>query len=73
MNVYMYLFLDDVLCTGSTEAFHTAVYEVKNTYSIKETGKMYEYVGCTTIPDKEKLYLIQPELAKKLMVTFGGR
>jgi Reverse transcriptase (RNA-dependent DNA polymerase) len=69
--IYMCLYVDDVLCTGSTEAIDTAVGKIKNTYSIKEMGKMYEYVGCTIIPDKENLYLIQPDLIEKLMVTFG--
>ncbi len=70
--VYMCLYVDDVLFIGNTEAIDAAVSEIKDTYSIKEIGKMYEYVGCTIIPDKEKLYLIQPNLIKKLIVTFGA-
>jgi Reverse transcriptase (RNA-dependent DNA polymerase) len=69
--VYLCLYVDDVLLIGDTKAIEEAVNGIKNKYPIKIIGKMYEYVGCTIIPDGDKLQLIQPDLIKKLKVVFG--
>jgi Reverse transcriptase (RNA-dependent DNA polymerase) len=69
--VYLCLYVDDVLLIGDTEAINEAVNGIKKTYSIKEIGKMYEYVGCTIIPDDDKIQLIQPDLIQKLKKIFG--
>lgn len=69
--VYLGLYVDDVLMIGDTAAIQDAVTDIKSRYDIKEIGKMYEYVGCTVVPDQEKLYIIQPDLIKKLATVYG--
>ena len=72
-TVYLGLYVDDVLLIGDSKAIDAAIKDVKLKYSIKELGRMYEYVGCTIIPDTEKLYMIQPDLIKKMCISFKNQ
>jgi hypothetical protein len=63
--------VDDVLCVGDTAAINNAINGIKAKYSIKEVGKMCEYVGCTIMPDDSKLFIIQPDLIRKMEKVFG--
>ena len=69
--VYICLYVDDVLMVGDTAAIENAVQGIKSTYSIKDIGKMHEYVGCTVIPSDSKIYLVQPDLIKKMERAFS--
>jgi transposase InsO family protein len=68
--VYICLYVDDVLMVGDSTAIEDAVKGIKSTYSIKDIGKMHEYVGCTVIPKMDKIYLTQPDLISKMERTF---
>lgn len=69
-TVYFCLYVDDVLCIGDTEAIEEAITEIKQKYSIKEIGRMHEYVGCTILPGDKNLHIVQPDLIKKLYKHF---
>ena len=63
--------MDDFLLVGDEEAMDEAIQEIKAAYSVKEMGKVEEYVGCKIEIKNKNVLISQPDLIKKLEKNFG--
>ena len=72
LYIYICTYVDDLLCIGNKNAIDSTIRGIKQQYAIKDLGRMNEYVGCTIIPDKDKVYLVQPDLVVKMVKNFGN-
>lgn len=71
-DVFICLYVDDLLIVGNTNAIETAINDISKYFSIKRMGKMKEYVGCQIDPsDEHKILLSQPDLIDKMNRIFG--
>ena len=55
------------MCVGDRAAIDEVKHELEEYFSIKDEGKMEEYVGCSVSRDKDgRIIMQQPHLLKKI-------
>ena len=69
--VYLCIYVDDVLCIGHDNLIRKVIQDIKTRFSIKEIGKMSEYVGCTINQVENGVYLSQRDLIFKMQESFS--
>ncbi len=72
-KVYLCLYVDDVLLIGNQSLIKSTISDIKEKYSIKEIGKLDEYVGCKIHEFNNTLYIQQPDLITKLVNQYSNK
>ena len=71
-NIVVCVYVDDNMCIGNRKAIDVFKDELKKYFSIKDEGKMEEYVGCSVYrKGNGNLVMHQPHLLKKIEREFG--
>ena len=71
-TVIICVYVDDILCIGDRKAIDSVKEELAKHFSVKDEGKMGEYVGCSVIRDSiGNVIFHQPHLIKKIKLEFG--
>ena len=65
------LYIDATLCVGNAEAIKNFKKEIKKYIVTKEEGFATEYVGCMIKKVKDRIYLYQSDLIKKIERYYG--
>ncbi len=71
--VYMAVWVDDCLCVGHKEAIKEAIKDLQKHFVLKIEENVRDYLGCEIAFTKEKnrMWIGQPDLLKKLERNFG--
>ncbi len=72
-EVYLCLYVDDVLLIGESSLIKNTILVIKKKYSIKEVGKLDDYVGCKIKEVNKTIYIHQPDLIAKMENQFGAK
>ena len=72
-NVFISLYVDDLMCVGDKQAVMKAVEDIQRVYKIKINNEEdeSEFVGVTYEKDGDKILISQPDTIKKLDKKFG--
>ena len=66
------VYVDDILCIGDRSAIDSIKIELAKYFSVKDEGRMEEYVGCSVIRNNiGNVILHQPYLLKSIEREFG--
>ena len=75
-NVYIALYVDDCYCCGDMEEIQSVIDDMKkNGFELKIEKDMTDYLSCKIeySKDKDKAWIGQPHLMKKLIDKFGSK
>jgi Reverse transcriptase (RNA-dependent DNA polymerase) len=70
---FIILYVDDGVVIGIDSEIEEVIAALKTVVTVKDLGKMENFVGCHLIETKEKdaIYILQPKLLKHLEEDFG--
>ena len=73
-TIIIFVYMDDFLCIGDRKTIDLIKKELSKYVSVKDTGKMEEYVGCLVVQNAiGNIILHQPHFLKKINLEFGDK
>ncbi|KAI8435899.1 hypothetical protein MSG28_004091 [Choristoneura fumiferana] len=70
-NVWLLIWVDDILITGKTTEIKKTIEKLKEEFKIRDLGEVREYLGIEIKREHDKLKISQTKLIEKVLEKFG--
>ncbi|KAI8431647.1 hypothetical protein MSG28_016126 [Choristoneura fumiferana] len=70
-NVWLLIWVDDILITGKTTEIKKTIEKLKEEFKIRDLGEVREYLGMEIKREHDKLKISQTKLIEKVLEKFG--
>lgn len=70
-DIYVVLYVDDLIIIGPTNKVHDLIKELKERFEVRVEYNIKEFVGCEMIVENDKIILHQRKIILKLLKDFN--